>query len=150
MAPVLASGDLGNWVTAGTMSQPRVSHGAVAYGGRIYVIGGQSGFRSDIEVADILPNGMLGPFTTTTPLAVGRRFMGCAAYDGRLYALGFHGVRALRSHEPEGMMLYALIEMAAAPPSRRFVFAEWEDGGGRYLEVTAEGMKSNEVTGEGT
>ena len=71
------------------------------------------------------------------------------AYDSRLYALEFHGVRSLRSHQPEGMVLYALIEMAAAPPSRRFVFAEWEDGGGRYLEVMAEGMKSNEVTGEG-
>ena len=71
------------------------------------------------------------------------------AYDGRLYALEFHGVRSLRSHQPEGMMLYALIEMAAAPPSRWFVFAEWEDGGGRYLEVMAEGMKSNEVTGDG-
>jgi hypothetical protein len=72
------------------------------------------------------------------------------AYDGRLYALEFHGVRSLRSHQPEGMMLYGLVEMAAAPPSRRFVFAEWEDGGARYLEVTAEEMKSNEVTGEGT
>ena len=71
------------------------------------------------------------------------------AYDGRHYALEFHGVRSLRSHEPEGMMLYALIEMAAAPPLRRFVFAEWEDGGGRCLEVTAESIKSNEVTGEG-
>ena len=70
------------------------------------------------------------------------------AYDGRLYAIEFQGVRSLKSQEPEGMMLYALIEMAAAPPSRRFVFADWEGGGGRYLEVTAEAMKSREVASE--
>jgi hypothetical protein len=71
------------------------------------------------------------------------------AYDGRHYALEFHGARSLRSHEPEGMMLYSLIEMAAAPPLRRFVFAAWEDSGGHYFEVTAESIKSNEVAGEG-
>ncbi len=70
------------------------------------------------------------------------------AYDGRLYAIEFHGVRSLRSHRPEGMMLYALIEMASAPPSRRFVFVDWEGGGSRYLEVTAEAIKSREVIGE--
>jgi hypothetical protein len=70
------------------------------------------------------------------------------AYDGRLYALEFQGVQSLKAHRPEGMILYALIEMEAAPPSRRFVFADWEGSGGRYLEVTAEVMKSDEVAGE--
>lgn len=67
------------------------------------------------------------------------------AYDDRLHAFEFHGVRSLKSHKPEGVMLYSLSEMAAAPPLRRFTFAAWEGDGESFLEVTAEAINSYEV-----
>ena len=71
------------------------------------------------------------------------------AHDDRHYAIEFHGVQSLRSHQPEGMMVYSLSELAAAaPPWRRFAFTDWEESGGRFLEVTAERFKSYEVAGE--
>lgn len=69
--------------------------------------------------------------------------------DDRLHAIEFHGVRSVRAHQPEGMMLYSLSEMAADPPLRRFVFTDWDESGERFLEVTAAGVKSHEVAGEG-
>lgn len=69
------------------------------------------------------------------------------AYDGRLHAIEFYGTHSVTSRQAEGMLLYSISEMAA-PLGRRFVFTDWEEGGDRFLEVTAEGFGSEEIAGE--
>src|SRR3712207_2520113 len=56
---------------------------------------------------------------------------------GRRFGLEFTGVAGMEAIEPEGMELYALAEMTAAPPLRRFVFANWDDEDPGRLEVLA-------------
>jgi hypothetical protein len=38
------------------------------------------------------------------------------------------------------MMLYALSELHAEPPLRRFSFANWDDADEAFLEIEAEGF----------
>jgi len=58
-------------------------------------------------------------------------------FSGKFFIVSFTGVRALRASEPEGMMLYALIEYSCQPPTRRFVFANWDDDSKACLEIDA-------------
>jgi hypothetical protein len=60
--------------------------------------------------------------------------------SGRVYVVAFDGVAALRANCPEGMMLYALSELHAEPPLRRFSFANWDDADEAFLEIEAEGF----------
>ena len=48
-------------------------------------------------------------------------------YSGRHHLILFEGVGSIEMNEPEGMLLYALCEMRAKPPLRRFVFANNND-----------------------
>jgi hypothetical protein len=57
--------------------------------------------------------------------------------SGKVYAVDFSGVGAVRAHRSAGMTLYALSELRAEPPLRRFVFANWDDDGDAQLEVDA-------------
>jgi 3-isopropylmalate dehydrogenase len=63
---------------------------------------------------------------------------GCS---GTHYVVQFDGVKEVKSHRPEGMVLYALSAQSGASP-RRFVFAnsaeQDEEGGDSILEVTAD------------
>ena len=58
--------------------------------------------------------------------------------SGKIFVAEFGGVQAIRSSKPEGMTLYALSEMRAQPPQRRFVFANWDEKGEASLEIDAE------------
>ncbi|SRR5258708_7332674 len=62
-------------------------------------------------------------------------------YSGAVYLVRFTGVESVVSHSPEGMLLYALCEMEAEMPLRRFQFANSykpaEEGGDSRLEVSA-------------
>lgn len=49
-------------------------------------------------------------------------------YGQRLFVISFSKVRSGTIHNVEGMMLYALAEMSAEPPFRRFVFVNWYEG----------------------
>lgn len=62
-----------------------------------------------------------------------------AADEGRGERLEvrFRGVESLYQRRPEGMLLYALAEMQAAPPLRRFVFVNEDEGDDARLEVLA-------------
>ena len=55
----------------------------------------------------------------------------------RRFAVDFEGVTDIRAIQPEGMTLYALVEMTAPSPLRRFVFANWDDEDASALEVIA-------------
>src|SRR5262245_6913144 len=65
--------------------------------------------------------------------------------SGKLFVVDFGGVRAVRASQPEGMVLYALSELAGDPPVRRFVFANWDEDGGAHLEVDAETVAVREA-----
>ena len=62
-------------------------------------------------------------------------------YSGTHYVVQFDGVKEVKSHRPEGMVLYSLTTGPEAP-LRRFIFVNsaepGEEGGDSALEVTAE------------
>ena len=58
--------------------------------------------------------------------------------SGREFVVEFRGVQAVRSKQPEGMMIYALSEMRASPPLRLFVFGNWDEEDTSLLEIEAE------------
>jgi hypothetical protein len=70
-------------------------------------------------------------------------------YSGARYLVRFTGVQSVISHNPEGMVLYALSETEAEPAVREFHFANWrephEEGGDSILEVTAQDFSVNKV-----
>jgi hypothetical protein len=57
--------------------------------------------------------------------------------SGSQFEIGFSGVASITEDRAEGMMLYALAEMKAHPPLRRFVFTNWDDEGDARLELVA-------------
>jgi hypothetical protein len=57
--------------------------------------------------------------------------------SGSQFELGFSAVASLAQHRAEGMVLYAVVEMKADPPLRRFVFTNWDDGDDARLELVA-------------
>ena len=63
------------------------------------------------------------------------------ACEGRVITIELHGVVELKQHQAQGMMLYALAEMKAAPPLRRFVFVNWDDDSAAFLEVMARDLQ---------
>ncbi|MFI5453945.1 MAG: hypothetical protein ACHRXM_00680 [Isosphaerales bacterium] len=62
------------------------------------------------------------------------------SYERRRFALEFHGVTHQEMNAPEGMVLYALIEMRTPPPRHKYVFANWEYDDPARLEIEAEGF----------
>ncbi|MBI3475779.1 MAG: hypothetical protein HY010_08605 [Acidobacteria bacterium] len=62
-------------------------------------------------------------------------------HSGAVYITRFAGVESVVSHNPEGMLLYALCEMEAVMPLRRFHFANSympdDEGGDSRLEISA-------------
>jgi hypothetical protein len=67
--------------------------------------------------------------------------------SGRQIDVLFDGVVSVEAHRAEGMRLYAVSEMAAAAPLRRFVFANWHEDDDARLEVVAERMRLDEGPG---
>ena len=58
-------------------------------------------------------------------------------YSGREHVVVFEGVHAVKMNQPEGMLLYSLSEMRAAPPLREFVFTNNEEDHPGYLSILA-------------
>jgi hypothetical protein len=65
--------------------------------------------------------------------------------SGQEYVVEFRGGKVVHSNRPEGMMIYALTEMKARSPARRFVFANWEEDDDATLEVEAEDVSVTKV-----
>lgn len=57
--------------------------------------------------------------------------------EGRPFTLEFSGITNIHAIRPEGMLLYALAEMRAESPLRRFVFANWDEEDKATLEIIA-------------
>jgi len=55
--------------------------------------------------------------------------------EGREVELKFLDVQRIKQHQPVGMQLYALAEMAEPHPWRRFVFVNWDEEDDAQLEV---------------
>lgn len=62
----------------------------------------------------------------------------------KVFEVEFNGVREVRANRPAGMLLYALTEMSAQQPIRRFVFANWDEDSDARLEVDAESFTVRE------
>jgi|SRR6185503_7345985 len=67
-------------------------------------------------------------------------------YDDRLFSIRFGQVRSASITNAEGMRLYALKEMSATPPFRRFLFVDSEEKSNRHFEVVAQDISSVELT----
>ena len=63
-------------------------------------------------------------------------------YSGARFSVRFNGVQSVVSNCPENMAVYALAEMEAPSPLRRFIFANSyepdDEGGDSLLEITAQ------------
>ena len=66
--------------------------------------------------------------------------------DDRLFSIRFGQVRSASITNAEGMRLYALKEMSATPPFRRFLFVDSEEKSNRHFEVVAQDISSVELT----
>jgi hypothetical protein len=62
-------------------------------------------------------------------------------YSSREYEIEFEGIQTVESFEPEGMDLYALSEMRAQPPLRRFEFANNSEEDRKSLAILATGFR---------
>ena len=59
-------------------------------------------------------------------------------------ALEFTDVAEVNAVQPVGMTLYALCEMTAPSPHRRFVFTNWSEDDPASLEIIAKGFRAAE------
>jgi hypothetical protein len=57
--------------------------------------------------------------------------------DGNDVTVTFAGITGVEAIDPVGMVLYALVEMVANDPQRRFVFQPSDEESNAKLEVTA-------------
>jgi hypothetical protein len=69
--------------------------------------------------------------------------------EGREYRLVFRGVTAVRAHRGEGMTLYAVAELRAEGPARRFAFPNWDEADDARLEIDAREMHVEPVARAG-
>lgn len=58
--------------------------------------------------------------------------------NGRELEICFTGVKGIIANQPVGMMIYALNEMRADAPFRRFVFTNWDEEDSARLELEAQ------------
>jgi hypothetical protein len=57
----------------------------------------------------------------------------------------FHQVQSIDQHRAEGMLLYAIAEMRANDPFRRYSFASWDEDDDARLDVVARSWNISEV-----
>ncbi len=90
----LGGGNMGAWTVdaVNTFLNPRHGHASLAYGGKIYVLGGTDGttFYNDIQYSTInTTTGTISTFTTNvTSFTTGRAYFGAAALNGFMYIFG--------------------------------------------------------------
>ncbi|MEQ9226778.1 MAG: kelch repeat-containing protein [Parvibaculum sp.] len=77
--------DVGTWISIATMPVPRAGHGFVAFGGKIYALGGRGEGASRVWVYDPGENRWSA---TGDAMPVPRVAAAYVAVDGRIYAIG--------------------------------------------------------------
>ncbi|PSO43460.1 hypothetical protein BRC19_00340 [Candidatus Saccharibacteria bacterium QS_5_54_17] len=105
-APINSDGSLGTWSTTASLGSTRFSHGAVAYSGHVYVMGGRDAtgtggtVLASVEYAPINSDGTLGTWSTTSSMTAARDATSAVVYNGYVYAIaGDDGTAALSSTE---------------------------------------------------
>jgi len=88
------------------------------------------GYIGDYRVHDSKIEGILCENTNATVTLRG--------YEGELITVHFYGVQNMHFNRPIGMMLYAISEMKANEPMRKFLFANWDDEDNASFEILAE------------
>jgi len=88
----------GVWLPKPPLQTARSSHGCVAIGSKVYVLGGVSDDASDEELEDadelimsvesISIGGDEQRWSFGTPMRMGRSFFGCAVLEGKIYVAG--------------------------------------------------------------
>jgi N-acetylneuraminic acid mutarotase len=104
-ALVNANGTIGPWAATTSLGTARTAHATVAYGGHVYVIGGDSSVSSltDVQYAPINANGTIGAWTATTSFTTARSDHAVVAYNGRLYMTGGYSPSRLTNVDISGM-----------------------------------------------
>jgi hypothetical protein len=68
--------------------------------------------------------------------------------SGQEFLCTFEGVTTIRANRPVGMMLYALSELRAVAPLRRFVFANGDEDDDASLEIQATSVRVSKTAGQ--
>ncbi len=93
-APIYADKSIGAWTSTTSFTAPaRTWHGAAAYNGYMYIVGGDnaadSAFYSDVQYSKLDDPGTTTPYTTSgNTFAATRRGAATAAYNSYLYVIG--------------------------------------------------------------
>ena len=92
-APIMANGALGSWQSTTSFTTGRANFSLVAYGGRLYLMGGSTGgsspTMSDIQYTKISTGGAISSFANSATTFTTPRALICSiAYNGYLYAIG--------------------------------------------------------------
>ncbi len=89
-APVLATGQLGNWVSEASLPFPRRSGTVSVYGNHVYLVGGthDDGTTNQVFKSEFADDGSLGTWTTSAPMLYGHDSPVAVVTNGRLYVLG--------------------------------------------------------------
>lgn len=89
-AQINADGSLGSWQTTTSFTNGRNYLGAIAYNGRVYILGGWNGSTdyNDVQYASFNTDGSLGSWQTTTSFPYARDSHSVVAYNGYIYVLG--------------------------------------------------------------
>jgi hypothetical protein len=90
-AAIAADGTIGSWSAATNLPSARSDFGLVAYGGNMYVLGGnESGSAgNDVQHTAINSNGSLGgSWTSDNTFTTARYAFGAVAYNGYMYVMG--------------------------------------------------------------
>ncbi len=101
-AKINSDGTVGTWTTTTSFTNVRSAHGAIAYRGYLYIMGGyNSSFvnQSDVQYAPINANGSVGSWSTTTSMANPRFSMGVVSYNSTIYYVGGSSSSATRYNE---------------------------------------------------
>jgi hypothetical protein len=88
----LTGGSIGSWTQGTSFTTARNGQGTVAYGGYMYVLGGDTGssvYTADTRYAAIGTNGVLGSWAATgNNLPAIRGYFTAVAYNGYMYVAG--------------------------------------------------------------
>jgi hypothetical protein len=89
-AALSSGGTIGTFATTTALNQGRSTPGVAAYGGYLYVFGGNAGtsYVGDTQVGPIASDGSIGQWNLTRTFATPRAGVGSAAVDGVLYLTG--------------------------------------------------------------
>ena len=76
--------------TTTSFTTVRRGHVALAYDGRLYIVGGLSGgtWLNDVQYATINSDGTIGSWATTSSFSGARSYHGAVAYNGYMYIAG--------------------------------------------------------------